>query len=119
MQYLWAFLVGGLLCSFAQILLDNTKLVSGQILIIYIVSGCVLTFLGWYEPLIQLAGAGATIPLTGFGYSLVKGTIYGVHKYGFLGAFTGGLTSTAGGIAMAIFVGVMGALLFNSKTRHA
>lgn len=118
MDYFWAFVVGGALCAAAQILLDNTKLVSAQILIIYIVGGCILTFLGWYEPLFQLAGAGATIPLTGFGYSLVKGTIYGVNKYGLLGAFTGGITSTAGGVAMAIFVGVLGALLFNSKTRH-
>jgi stage V sporulation protein AE len=117
MDFVWAFLIGGALCAIAQILLDNTKLVSGQILIIYIVGGCILTFFGLYEPLFQLGGAGATIPLTGFGYALVKGAIHGVTKYGFFGAFTGGITSTAAGVGMAIFVGVLGAMLFSSKTR--
>ena len=105
MQYIYAFMIGGLLCSIAQILIDKTKLTPARILVIYVVSGVILTALGLYEPLVNFAGAGATVPLTGFGYSLAKGIEENVAKNGLLGAFTGGLTACSAGIAAAIFFG--------------
>ena len=102
MQYIYAFMIGGLLCSIAQILIDKTKLTPARILVIYVVSGVILTALGLYEPLVNFAGAGATVPLTGFGYSLAKGIEENVAKNGLLGAFTGGLTACSAGIAAAI-----------------
>ena len=103
MDYLKAFAVGGLFCIIGQVLIDRTKLTPARILVAYVVSGVVLGAIGVYEPLVEWAGAGATVPLTGFGYSLAKGVKEAVAKDGLLGAITGGVTSTAGGIAAAIF----------------
>ena len=117
MDYLYVFITGGILCLIAQIIMDNTKLVSGQILVIYIVAGVILTALGLYEPIVRFGGAGATVPLTGFGYSLVKGTVYAVSQDGLLGVLTGPLTATAGGITAAIVLGYIFAVIFSPKTK--
>ncbi len=116
-EYVYVFIVGGLICLIAQLLMDLTKLVSGQILVIYITSGVILTALGLYEPLVKLGGAGATVPLTGFGYSLVKGTILAVKESGIIGVFTGPLTATAGGITGAIVFGYFFAVFSRAKTK--
>ncbi len=102
---LYAFLVGGALCLIGQILIDYTKLTPARILVGYVVAGVFLTAIGVYGPLVDFAGAGATVPLTGFGYSLAKGVKKAVIDYGIIGALTGGLTATAGGITAAIFFG--------------
>ena len=112
MDYFRAFLIGGLFCVVGQILIDKTKLTPARILVTYVVSGVVLGAVGVYKPLAEWAGAGATVPLTGFGYLLAKGVREGVAKDGLLGAVTGGVTSTAGGIAAAIFLGVLVAFIF-------
>ncbi len=111
MQYLYAYLIGGLLCVIAQILIDKTKLTPARILVLYVSLGVVLTAVGIYEPLVNFAGAGATVPLTGFGYSLAKGIEEGVGEYGWLGIFNGGLTACSAGIAAAILFGFLMALL--------
>ncbi len=112
MDYLKAFLVGGLLCVVGQILIDKTKLTPARILVAFVTAGVILTALGLYEPLVKFAGAGATVPLTGFGYALAKGVIKGISQNGFLGIFTGGVTATAGGIAAAVFFGYLVAIIF-------
>lgn len=112
MEYLRAFAVGGALCVLGQLLIDRTRLTPARILVIYVVSGVVLTAAGLYKPLVDFAGAGAAVPLTGFGYSLAQGVIRGVREHGVLGAFTGGVAATAGGIAAAVFFGYLAALLF-------
>ena len=117
MSYLWAFIIGGALCAVGQILIDLTKLTPARILVIYVVAGTVLTVLGVYEPLVKLGGAGATVPLTGFGYTLGKGVMKAVSETGILGAFTGGITAAAGGIAAAIFFGFIFSLLFRSRAK--
>ena len=117
MQFLYTFLIGGLICAVAQVLIDTTKLTTARILVLYVVGGVVLTAIGVYEPLVKFAGAGATVPLTGFGYSLAKGAIQGVHEKGLLGALTGGLTATAAGIAASILFGYLIALVFKPKAR--
>ena len=117
MDYWKAFLVGGLFCVVGQILIDKTKLTPARILVTYVVSGVVLGAVGVYKPLAEWAGAGATVPLTGFGYLLAKGVREGVAKDGLLGAVTGGVTSTAGGIAAAIFLGVLVAFIFKPKPK--
>jgi len=117
MEYLRAFLVGGAICVIGQILLDKTSLTAARILVAFVTTGVILTALGIYEPIVKYGGAGATVPLTGFGYSLAKGAIKGVQEKGILGAFTGGITATAGGIAAAIFFGYLNAVLFNPKTK--
>lgn len=117
MEYLRAFLVGGLFCVLGQILIDKTKLTPARILVTYVVAGVVLTALGLYKPIADWAGAGATVPLTGFGYTLAKGVQEGVAEHGLLGAITGGITSTAGGITAAIFLGVLVAFLFKPKPK--
>lgn len=117
MEYLRAFLVGGLFCVLGQILIDKTKLTPARILVSYVVAGVVLTALGLYKPLADWAGAGATVPLTGFGYALAKGVQESVAEHGLLGAITGGITSTAGGITAAIFLGVLAAFLFKPKPK--
>ncbi len=114
MRCLWAFLVGGALCLIGQALIDYTKLTPARILVTYVVSGVALTAVGVYEPLVKLAGAGATVPLTGFGYSLAMGVKEAVAQYGFMGVFCGGLTATAAGIAAAIFFGFIMSLIFKS-----
>ena len=117
MDYLKAFLVGGLFCIIGQVLIDKTKLTPARILVAYVVSGVVLGAVGVYAPLADWAGAGATVPLTGFGYSLAKGVKKAVAERGLLGALTGGITSTAGGIAAAIFLGVLVAMIFKPKPK--
>ena len=102
MEYLQAFLVGGILCLIGQILVDKTSLTPARILVSYVVAGVVLGALGIYEPIVQFGGAGATVPLTGFGYNLAKGVRKAVTEEGFLGIFTGGLKAAAGGISVAI-----------------
>lgn len=115
MMYLKAFVVGGLLCVIAQILIDKTKLTPARILVTYVVSGAILTAIGVYEPLVKFAGAGATVPLTGFGYSLAMGVKKAVAENGLFGAVTGGLTATSGGIAVAVIMGVVCAVIFKAK----
>ena len=117
MDYLKAFVVGGLFCVIGQLLIDKTKLTPARILVAYVVSGVVLGAVGVYAPLADWAGAGATVPLTGFGYSLAKGVKKAVAERGLLGALTGGITSTAGGIAAAIFLGVLVAMIFKPKPK--
>lgn len=106
-----AFVVGGIFCVIGQILIDRTKLTPARILVGYVVTGVALTALGIYDYIVQFAGAGATVPLTGFGYSLAKGVEKAVTEYGIIGALSGGLTATAAGIAAAIFFGVIAAII--------
>ena len=113
MQYLWTFLVGGAICCIGQVLIEKTNLTSARILVIFVTAGVVLGALGVYRPLVDFAGAGATVPLTGFGYSLAKGAAKGVEEMGLIGAFTGGIRATAGGVAAAIFFGYLNAVLFD------
>ena len=117
LPFLWAFLVGGAWCVIAQILLDKTKLTPARILVGYVVLGVILGAVGLYEPLVEFAGAGATTPLTGFGYTMVKGVRRAVEEKGLLGAFTGGLTAAAGGITAALVLGCLCAVLFRSRPR--
>lgn len=115
LPYLYAFLVGGFLCLIGQLLIDRTKLTPARILSGYVVAGVILGALGWYEPLLQFAGAGAAVPLTGFGNMLAMGVKVAVAEKGLLGALTGGLAASAAGIAAAIFFSVLAALIFQSK----
>ena len=117
MDYLKAFLVGGLLCVIGQILIDRTKLTPARILVAYVVAGVLLGAVGLYDKLVDFAGAGATVPLTGFGNTLAKGVREAVDEQGFLGIFTGGLKATAGGITAAILAGLLAALLFRPKDK--
>ena len=117
MDYLKAFLVGGLLCMVGQILIDKTKLTPARILVGYVVAGVFLNAIGIYEPLAEFAGAGATVPLTGFGNTLAKGVQDAIRKDGFLGIFTGGFTAAAGGIAAAIVSGLLVSLFFKPKDK--
>ena len=117
MDYLKAFLVGGCLCLIGQILIDKTTLTPARILVSYVVAGVVLGALGLYQPIIDFAGAGASVPLTGFGATLAKGVKEAVDKDGFLGLLTGGLTASAGGICAAIVFGLLASLLFKPKDK--
>ena len=117
MIYLWAFLIGGGLCVIAQLLIDYTKLTPARILVLYVCLGVVLTAVGVYEPLVNLAGCGATTPLTGFGYSLAKGVQKAVDERGLIGAIICGLTGTAGGITVAIVSGLIIGALFKEKEK--
>lgn len=117
MDYLKAFLVGGLICLLGQILMDKTKLTPARILVSFVVLGVFLGAVGIYRPLAEFAGAGATVPLTGFGYTLAKGVKEAVEEQGFLGIFTGGLKATAGGIAMAITAGLLASFIFKAKDK--
>ena len=117
MEYLKAFVVGGALCVLGQLLIDKTKLTPARILVSYVVLGVLLGAVGLYEPLVEFAGAGATVPLTGFGNTLAKGVREAVDAQGFLGIFTGGLKATAGGITAAITAGLLAALLFRPKDK--
>ena len=112
MNYLWAFLIGGAICAVGQLFIDLTKLTPARILTGYVVAGVLLQAGGLYQPLVDWGGAGATVPLTGFGYCLAKGVRKAVAEQGLLGALTGGLTATAGGIAAAVVFGVLAALIF-------
>ena len=117
MQYISAFLTGGLICALSQILIDRTKLTPARILVSYVVLGVILTALGIYQPIVDFGGAGATVPLLGFGYSLAKGVAKGVAESGLLGAFTGGITGAAGGIAAAVFFGYLASLISKPKMK--
>ncbi len=117
MEYLKAFLVGGLFCLAGQILIDRTKLTPARILVSYVVAGVFLSAVGLYKPLVDFAGCGATVPLTGFGNTLAQGVREAIDEKGFLGIFTGGLTATAGGIAGAIVAGLLASLLFRPKDK--
>ena len=117
MEYVWALLIGGLLCAIGQVLIDLTKLTPARILTSYVVAGVVLGGLGWYQPLVDLAGGGATVPLTGFGHLLAKGVRKAVDQNGFIGIFMGGFTSAAVGISAAIFFGLIAALVFKSGSK--
>lgn len=117
MDYLKAFIVGGLICVIAQIIIDKTKVTPARILVGMVVSGVFLTAVGIYEPLAEFAGAGATVPLSGFGYLMAKGTMEAVKNQGLLGAISGGLTAGAAGIAAAIFCGYVAALFVKSKDK--
>lgn len=116
-ELLYAFLIGGAFCTVAQVLVDLTKLTPARILVAYVVSGVVLTAVGLYEPLVKWAGAGATVPLTGFGYTLAKGVEKAVNDRGLLGAITGGLTATSAGITTSLIVAVGAALLARSRPK--
>jgi len=117
MEYFNAFWVGGLLCAIGQILIDKTKLTPARILVVYVCVGAVLTAIGIYEPIVDYAGTGATVPISGFGYSLAKGVMEAVDKEGFIGIFTGGITSTAAGIAAAVTFGLIFAILGKPKEK--
>ncbi len=117
MEYVRAFVIGGLFCVVGQILIDVTKLTPARILVSYVVTGVVLGAVGVYQPLIDFAGGGATVPLTGFGSLLAKGVREAVDKDGLLGAFTGGLTSAAAGITAAIVAGLLAGLIFKSGSK--
>lgn len=117
MDYIKAFLVGGLLCLIGQILIDKTKLSPARILVGYVVTGVFLGGLGLYKPLVEFAGAGATVPLTGFGYLLSKGVKEAITQDGFLGIFSGGLKSAACGITAAIIAGLVVSLIFKPKDK--
>ncbi len=117
LQLIRAFLVGGALCVIAQILIDKTKLTPARILVTYVVSGVVLGAIGLYKPLVDFAGAGATVPLTGFGYLISEGIREAVDKQGLLGALTGALTAAAGGISAALIFGYLAAVAFKGKRR--
>ncbi len=112
-----AFLVGGAICLVGQVLIDYTALTPARILVSFVILGVALTALGVYEPLVEFAGCGATVPLTGFGYSLAKGVEEGVDKYGLLGALTGGLTATAAGITAAVTFGLLASVLSKPKAK--
>ena len=111
-EYLKVFAVGGALCAIGQLLIDKTKLTPARILTVYVVSGLILEAAGLYSPLVKWAGAGATVPLTGFGSTLARGVEKAVFERGVLGAFTGGFTAAAAGICAAVFFGIIVALLF-------
>jgi len=113
-----AFCVGGLICVIGQILMQKTKLTSARILVLFVVAGVVLGAVGLYKPLVDFAGAGATVPLTGFGCNLALGAIEGVNKYGLWGAFIGGITKNAAGIAAAILFGLLNALIFKPHAKE-
>lgn len=118
MQYLQAFLCGGVLCAIGQLLIDKTQLTPARILTGYVVAGVLLQAVGVYQYVVDWGEAGATLPLTGFGYCLAKGVAKAVAEKGILGAFTGGLTATAGGVAAAVFFGVLMAIIFKPKDKR-
>ena len=117
MDYIKAFIVGGLICMVGQLLIDKTNLTPARILVSYVVAGVILGAVGIYKPLIEFAGAGATVPLTGFGSNLAKGVKEAVQQDGFLGIFTGGLKACAGGITAAVAAGLLASFLFKAKDK--
>lgn len=117
MTYLWAFTVGGLLCVIAQILIDKTKLTPARILVGYVVCGVILGAIGLYEPLVNFAGTGAKVPLTGFGYVMAKGVKKAIDEKGFMGILTGPLTASSAGITAALVFGLIAAVIFKDKKK--
>lgn len=118
MEYIRAFVIGGLICVIGQLLMDGTKLTPAHVLVSFVTSGVILGALGLYDPVEAYGGFGATLPLPGFGYSLAKGAIEGVKQDGFLGAFTGGIQATAGGVAAVVLFGYLAAVIFNPKSKN-
>ncbi len=118
MEYLWAFVIGGAFCVVGQLLIDFTKLTPARILVGYVVAGVIISALGLYQPLVEFAGAGATVPLTGFGHLLAKGVRQAIGSDGFIGILTGGLTAAAGGIAASVFFGYVVSLIAKPKMRN-
>jgi len=118
LSYINAFIIGGFICAVGQLLIDKTKLTAARILVLFVTSGVILTTLGIYQKIVDIGGAGATIPLTGFGYSLAKGAFGEVDKYGLLGAFTGGVKATAAGVTAAIFFGYLASVAFKPKAKR-
>ncbi|MBC8611571.1 stage V sporulation protein AE [uncultured Ruminococcus sp.] len=116
-EYMWAFVVGGLFCAVGQVLIDYTKLTPARILVAFVIAGVILGGIGVYEPLVELAGGGATVPLTGFGYLLAKGVKEAVAEKGLLGAITGGFTAASAGLGAAVFFGLIIALIFKPKDK--
>lgn len=117
MQYVYAFVIGGLICTVGQVLLSKTSMTSARILVLFVSLGVVLTVLGLYKPIADLGGAGATVPLSGFGYSLAKGAMEAAREEGIVGALTGGLKATAAGITAAVLFGYLIAVIFNPKSK--
>ena len=117
MILLKSFITGGIICIIGQILIDKTKLTPARILVIFVTTGAILGGLGIYQFLVDFAGAGATVPLTGFGFNLAKGAIECVEQYGLIGAFTGGVKAAAGGIAAAVFFGYIASLISKPKMK--
>ena len=117
LTYLRAFLVGGIFCVIAQVLIDRTKLTPARILVTYVVAGVVLGGMGFYKPIVDFAGAGATVPLTGFGFAISKGIREAVDQQGLLGSLTGALKATAGGISAALIFGYLACLIFKGKSK--
>lgn len=116
-EYLKVFLVGGTICLIGQLLIDFTKMTPARILVSYVIAGVILGAVGWYKPIVDFAGAGATVPLIGFGYLLSKGVYQAVSEDGLIGALTGGLQTTAGGITAAVIFGLIVALIFKRGDR--
>lgn len=119
LMYLKVFLVGGFICMLGQVLLIKTTITSARILVLFVVLGALMEGLGIYEPIISFAGAGATVPITGFGRNLAKGVIDGIKEKGILGIFSGGLTATSAGVAASVFFAYIMALIFSSKTKKS
>jgi stage V sporulation protein AE len=117
LEYIKAFLIGGLICLIGQLLIDKTKLTPARILVSYVVAGVILSACGVYQKIVDFAGAGATVPLTGFGHTIAKGVKEAVVKNGFLGIFTGGLTASAGGISAAILFGLIMSFVFRPRDK--
>lgn len=117
MEYIWSFLIGGLICVIGQILIDKTKLTPARILVGYVVAGVLLSAVGIYQPLSEFAGAGASVPLSGFGNLLAKGVREAIDEHGFLGILTGGLKACSGGITAAIIAGLLAAIIFKAKDK--
>ena len=117
MEYLNAFIIGGLICALAQILLEKTKMMPGRIMVLLVVSGAVISFMGWYEPFMEFAGAGASFPLLGFGNVLMKGVKEAVDENGFLGLFMGGFKAGAVGTSAALIFGYLASLIFKPKMK--
>jgi stage V sporulation protein AE len=118
MDYIKAFLIGGMICALAQVLLDRTRLMPGRVMVLLVVSGCILGFVGVYEPFARWAGAGASVPLLGFGNTLWKGVKEGIEKEGLLGIFKGGLTASSAGICGALVFGYLSSLVFQPKLKE-
>ena len=118
MEFVYVFLVGGCFCLIGQLLIDYTKLTPARILVLYVVCGTILGFLGIYEKIADFAGAGGSVPLTGFGYTLSKGVKEAIDEEGFLGIFTGGLKASAGGITAAVICGLLVSLIFKPKDKN-
>ncbi|MBE6887967.1 MAG: stage V sporulation protein AE [Ruminococcaceae bacterium] len=117
MNYLWAFVVGGLICVAGQLLIDLTKLTPARILVTFVVSGVVLSAVGVWEPLVDFAGAGATVPILGFGHTLAQGVKQAVAQHGLVGVFTGGMTACAGGVSASLIFGFIASTLTKSKSQ--